>query len=67
MTSYQNMKESLKDYIRLLSINYVEFIKKSNQVTFMSGFTKKLGRNFVKSHELFINLLILNQKVEKLS
>ena len=38
------MKESLKDYIRLLSINYVEFIKKSNQVTFYVGFIKKLGR-----------------------
>ena len=34
------MKVSLSDYIRLLSINYVEFIKKGNQVTFMSGLTK---------------------------
>ena len=35
------MKVSLRDNIRLLSINYVEFIKKGNQVTFMSGVTKR--------------------------
>ena len=68
MKSYQNHEKVTKRLYRVLAKNYVEFIKKSNQVIFMSGFTKNLGRIFIKSHEnsLFQHCMNdFNQKVSK--